>query len=234
MLFSKKKIQNTEVEEKGTNPYLNAKNEWYERYGSYIKQAHNWRKFSFMALLIATISIVGNVMQANQVKVVPYIIEVDKLGHTQVIGKAIDIQTLPEHLIQATLANCISDWRTVTADIELQKKMIQRLTYFFVGSSKNVIGDWYKSNNPYEIAKDNKLVHVEIKSLPLPISSDSYRIEWLEIVRNHTGAELERQMYEATITVQIQIPQNVNSILNNPAGIYITAVSATPILLNKD
>ncbi len=234
MNLFKKKTKTDDIQDDGTNPYLNAKKEWYERYSSYIRQAHNWRKFSFLILIMATISITGNVMQANQVKIVPYIIEVDKLGHTQVIGKANEFQTLPEHLIQATLANCITDWRTVTADIELQKKMIQRLTYFFVGSSKNVLAEWFKKNNPYDIALDNKLVHVEIKSLPLPISKDSYRIEWLEIVRNHSGSELERQMFEATITVQIQPPQNVNSILNNPAGIYITAISATKILLNKE
>jgi type IV secretion system protein VirB5 len=37
------------------------------------------------------------------------------------------------------------------------------------GSAKGVLREWYEANNPYEIAK-NKLVHVEIKGLPLPVS----------------------------------------------------------------
>lgn len=36
---------------KNTNPYLDGREEWLERYGSYISRAAQWRTFGFVALL---------------------------------------------------------------------------------------------------------------------------------------------------------------------------------------
>ena len=125
---------------------------------------------------------------------------------------------------------CVSDWRTVTADVELQKKMIERLSFFMAGSAKGVLRQWYETNNPYEIAKSGKLVHVEIKGLPLPVSSDSYRVEWVETVRSHAGVTLDTHTYEATVTVQINPPTADAVLLRNPGGVYITALSAGKVV----
>ena len=37
------------------NPYLDARREWNERYGSYIAQARNWRFAAVVALLLALV-----------------------------------------------------------------------------------------------------------------------------------------------------------------------------------
>lgn len=213
----------------GHNPYLNARQEWLERYGSYINRAAQWRLTAFIALLLLGGSILGNVIQANQVKAIPYIIEVDKLGKAAVAARADQASAVPLRLIQAEIAACITDWRTVTADIELQKQMIQRLSYFVAASAKGVLKEWFTANNPYEIAKSGKLVHVEIKSLPLPVSADSYRVEWTETTRAHTGVALESHTYEATVSVQLNPPTSEAVLLRNPGGVYITSLSASRV-----
>lgn len=213
----------------GHNPYLNARQEWLERYGSYINRAAQWRMAAFIALMLLGGSIMGNVIQANQVKAIPYIIEVDKLGKAAVTARADQASAAPLRLVQAEIAACITDWRTVTADIELQKQMIQRLSFFVAGSAKGVLKEWFTANNPYEIAKSGKLVHVEIKSLPLPVSSTSYRVEWTETVRAHTGVALESHTYEATVSVQINPPTSEAVLLRNPGGVYITSLSASRV-----
>lgn len=172
------------------NPYLDGRREWLERYGSYINRAKNWRLAAFAVMGIAALSICCNIIQASQVKTIPYIVEVDKLGKSAVIARADRASAAPQRLIQADIAACITDWRTVTADLELQKQMINRLSYFFAGSATGVLREWYLQNNPYEIAKSGKLVHVEIEGLPLPVSNDTYRVEWLETVRTHAGVPL--------------------------------------------
>ena len=169
-------------------------------------------------------------MQASQVKTVPYIVEVDQLGKTGVIARADTASATPRRLIQAEIAACIANWRTVTADVELQQKMIDRLSFFMAGSAKGVLRQWYEANNPYEIAKTGKLVHVEIKGLPLPVSSDSYRVEWVETVRSHAGVMLDSHTYEATVTIQINPPTADAVLLRNPGGIYITALSAGKVV----
>ena len=218
------------VREKGGSPYLNGREEWLERYGSYISRAAHWRMAAFLCLFIVTVSITGNDIQANQVKTIPYIIEVDALGKAAVVARADTASTTPGRLIQAEIAKCVSDWRTVTADVELQQKMIERLSFFMAGSAKGVLRQWYEANNPYEIAKTGKLVHVEIKGLPLPVSSDSYRVEWVETVRSHAGVMLDSHTYEATVTVQINPPTVDAVLLRNPGGVYITALSAGKVV----
>jgi type IV secretion system protein VirB5 len=212
-----------------SNPYLNGREEWLERYGSYISRARQWRIMSFLAALALVVSVSGNVIQVRQVKTVPYIIEVDALGKVAVMARADRASSTPKRLIQAAVASCISDWRTVTADVELQRKIIERLSFYMAGSAKGVLREWYEANNPYEIAK-NRLVHVEIKGLPLPVSSDSYRVEWVETVRSHAGVLLDAHVYEATVTVQINPPTTDAVLLRNPGGVYITALSAGKVV----
>ena len=211
------------------NPYLNGPQEWLERYGSYVQRAAHWRMVAFICLIITALSVFCNVIQANQVKTIPYIVEVDKLGKSTVVARADKASAAPLRLIQAEIAACIADWRTVTADVELQKQMISRLSYFFAGSAKGVLKEWYTTNNPYETAKGGKLVHVEIKSLPLPVSADSYRVEWVETIRTHAGATVDSMMYEATVTIQIKPPTSEAVLLHNPGGVYITELSASRI-----
>ena len=229
MSFIKSKAK-PPVQEKGGSPYLNGREEWLERYGSYISRAAQWRMVAFLCLLITSVSITGNVIQASQIKTIPYIIEVDALGKAAVVARADTASRTPQRLIQAEIAKCISDWRTVTADVELQQKMIERLSFFMAGSAKGVLRQWYEANNPYEIAKTGKLVHVEIKGLPLPVSSDSYRVEWVETVRSHAGVMLDSYAYEATVTIQINPPTADAVLLRNPGGVYITALSAGKVV----
>ena len=228
-IFKKKSPAPVQSTGLGNNPYINAREEWLERYGSYISRATQWRMAAFLCLILTAISITGNVIQARQVKTVPYIIEVDNLGTLGAVARADRASSTPKRLIQASIATCISDWRTVTADVELQRKMIERLSFFMAGSAKGVLREWYEANNPFEIAK-NKLVHVEIKGLPLPVSPDSYRVEWVETVRSHAGVTLDVHSYEATATIQINPPTTDAVLLRNPGGVYITAISAGKVV----
>jgi hypothetical protein len=123
----------------GSNPYLNGREEWLERYGSYISRATQWRMAAFLCLILTGLSLTGNVIQARQVKTVPYIIEVDSLGKIGAVTRADAASATPKRLIQASVASCVSDWRTVTADVELQRKMIERLSFFMAGSAKGVL-----------------------------------------------------------------------------------------------
>ena len=229
MAFFKDKTDKPAPDKAGS-PYLNGREEWLERYGSYISRAAQWRMVAFFCLILTGISITGNVMQASQVKTVPYIIQVDKLGKSAVVARADRASATPQRLIQAEIAACVSNWRTVTADVELQQKMIERLSFFMAGSAKGVLREWYEANNPYEIAKSGKLVHVEIKGLPLPVSSDSYRVEWVETVRSHAGVLLDSHAYEATVTIQINPPTVDAVLLRNPGGVYITSLSAGKVV----
>ena len=212
------------------NPYLNAREEWLERYGSYISRAAQWRKIAVLALIVAVFSLTGNIIQLTQAKVVRYFVAVDELGKT--VAEKIQGQggSTPEKVIQAAVAQAIVDWRTVTVDTELQRRMIGRLTMHTAGASKGMLKQWYEKNSPYEVAKAGRLVNIEVKGIPLPVSKGSYRVEWNEIVRNLQGVELARENYEAIATVEILPPQSEEVLLANPGGVYITNLSTAKVI----
>jgi type IV secretion system protein VirB5 len=206
------------------NPYLDGRREWLERYGSYISRAKHWRMMAFGLAVITTISITGNVYQIHQQKIIPWIIQVDALGKTATPTPAATTK-LPPAMIQSAIAQCIVNWRTVTADMDLQKKMTSSLAHFVAGTARGLLDEWYTANQPYKIASSGKLVQIEVKRLPLPVSKDSWRLEWTETTRNHSGALLEQQNYEATVTIKIDPPTSDDAILRNPGGIFIIDLS---------
>lgn len=86
------------------NPYLSARREWNERYGDYIVQARNWRGAAFAALAIAAVLAVGVVWQAAQSKVVPYVVQIDKLGDAVAVARADRAAPADARVVKAQLA----------------------------------------------------------------------------------------------------------------------------------
>ena len=80
------------------------------------------------------------------------------------------------------------------------------------------------------MAKAGRLVYIEVKGIPLPVSKGSYRVEWNEIVRNLQGIELARENYEAIATVEIIPPHTEEVVLANPGGVYITNLSTAKVI----
>jgi type IV secretion system protein VirB5 len=209
--------------------YVRGREEWLERYGSYIQRARQWRLAALLALGITALSVAGNMIQAGQYKVVPYVVEVDRVGRIAAVTRASEASATPTRVIQAELAAFITNWRTVTADLDLQKQFIDRLSFFAVGAAKGQLRQWYEANNPFERAKD-KLIQINISALPAPVSSESWRVEWKEITRNHSGVQISSESFQATLTIQIQPPTTDSQILKNPGGIYISNISISSIM----
>lgn len=230
MSFFKKKKEEPAKAKRVLNPYVDGKAEWQEMFGGYVHQAYVWRIVAFVCLAITMISVYGNMIQAKQFKVVPYIVQVDKIGRTNAVGRADVAMPVPRPLIQAELAQFITSWRTVTADMDLQRRMVDRLASFSTGAAQGFLTEWFAANNPYKTAQDGKLVQVEIKGLPLPVSADSWRIEWTETVRSHAGIALQSVTYEATMKIKIVPPDTDDKIMINPGGIWVVEISYSKVL----
>lgn len=212
--------------------YFSGREEWLERYGSYIHRERRWQWIAIVCLCITVIAVSGNVIQATQNKIVPYVVEVDSLGKIAAVERAATPSATPTRVIQAELSNFITNWRTVTADLDLQKRMLERLQYSVAGAAKGQMREWYAANNPYERAK-NILVQVDIKSLPSPVSANSWRVEWVETTRNHAGVQISRGMFQATLAIQLEPPTSDAAVLRNPGGVYVTSMSSSTIMEPK-
>src|ERR1700694_984799 len=98
------------------DPYINARREWNERYGSYIARARNWRYAAFGSLLVSAILACGVIWLASQSKLVPFIVEVDKLGQAVAGERADRASTIDQRIVKAELAAWIIDVRSVSSD----------------------------------------------------------------------------------------------------------------------
>lgn len=189
-----------------------------------------WRYACFGCMALTLLAFMVVISLIAQQKVVPYIVQIDAQGKTAGVNRLETQNSLPKEFIQAELAAFIQNWRTVTADFDLQKRMIDRLAFFSAGAAKGRLKEWYEGNNPYNIAKNGKLVQIDVKGLPLPVSRDSWRVEWQEVTRSHTGLLLNTETFAATLSIKIQAPQNEVQIMNNPGGVMVTEISVSKVL----
>jgi type IV secretion system protein VirB5 len=210
------------AEQSETNPYLEARREWNERYGDYIQQAHHWRTMAIICGLVALIAVVGVAYIGAQSKVVPYVVEVDKLGAAAAVDRADRAAEVDSRVIKAYLARFVSDWRTVTVDTQAQKGAIDRV-YAMLPSGSIALGklnDYFKAHNPFTTSAKQS-VAVAVTNL-LPISERTWQVEWREVTRDTRGEVLGNVRMKVSVIVGITPPTDESLMLVNPLGVYIT------------
>jgi type IV secretion system protein VirB5 len=223
--FKKPRPDVASAESAADSPFIAAKREWNERYGDYIAQARNWRLTAIFALTISTILAAGTIWLAGQSKLVPYVIEVDKLGASLAVARA-DRTTVPnQSLIRAQLANFVHDARSVSSDAIAERATLTRV-YSFIGvTAKPYLDDWYRTHSPFEAAASHT-VAVTIDAV-LPQSPTTYQVQWTEDQRDLNGGHIATSHWVGQLTVGINPPTDEATILRNPVGIYVTQLSWT-------
>lgn len=203
------------------NPYIAARMEWNERYGSYVKAASAWRIVGITGMLMAVIGFSYALYQSTQVKLVPYIVEVDKLGTAATAGYPQQIEYADPRVVRATLGSFITNFRSVTPDTVVQKQYIDR-AYAHLRSSDPAtekVNAWFRSNSPFDRARE-KTVAIEVNNI-VPLSNQSYQIDWTEYERDRQGKEIATRRFRGIATVTLTPPQDEAVIRLNPIGLYL-------------
>jgi type IV secretion system protein VirB5 len=213
----------------GLNPYLAARREWNERYGSYIASARRWRFMAFLSLVVAGIAVAGIVSIGTQHKVIPYVVEVDRLGRSAAVHYANHLQPADPRVIRALLARFIKDWRGVRVDAGAQKQAVLDL-YALLSKSDpaaTAISQYFQTdgNSPFERAKD-ETVAAEVVSV-MSLTDQSWEIEWIEITRSRKGEVIGRQRWKAVTGIAINPPTDEATLLRNHIGMYVRELSWT-------
>nr|WP_320013456.1 type IV secretion system protein [uncultured Desulfobacter sp.] len=205
------------------NHYLAGRQAWAEAFGSFIQERNFWRLVALLVSIVAILLGAGNIIQLRQQKVIPYMVEVDRAGRISGGQMAKKLETSQE-MIQYSLGQFITAWRTVTADIALQEKYIKQSSFMSIGAAKRILAKWYADNNPY-ISSEKKLVEVRIMALPLYVSGETWLVEWTEIERTHKGVERSRTTFQANLIIKRKLPETQQEIINNASGIYVSEIS---------
>ncbi len=203
------------------NPYIAARNEWNERYGSYVRSAAAWRIVGIAGMTTALIGFGYALYQSTQVKLVPYIVEVDKLGTAVNAGFPQQIEYADPRVVRATLGSFVSNFRSVTPDAVVQKQYIDR-TYGLLRTSDPAtekVNAWFRSNSPFEKAKTST-VAIEVNNI-VALSNQSYQMDWTEFERDRRGKETAVRRFRGIATVTLTPPQDEGVIRLNPIGLYL-------------
>lgn len=203
------------------NPYLAARAEWNERYGSYARSAMAWRTMGLISMSMAVIGFGYALYQSTQVRLVPYIVEVDQLGNSAAGGFPAQIEYADERVVRAMLGQWVTNFRSITPDTVVQTGYINR-TYAMLrrqDPSTEKVNAWFRNQSPFDAAR-SRTVSVEINNV-VALSNQSYQIDWTEIERDRQGRETATRRWRGVATVTLSPPQDEAIIRLNPIGLYL-------------
>jgi len=202
------------------NPYINARNEWNERYGSYIASMKAWRAVALVSMLVATVAVLAAVWLASQSKRVPYIVETNR-GEVVQVYQSVKGKKQDKRVIKFQIASFIKDLRGVTSDPVVQSEQVRRV-YAHMSDKLpafRTVSAWYKAKTPFERVKEGTVI-VEVQQV-LSLSENTWRVEWTETLRLPTG--VDHKSVKMTGTIQIIEGGEVTSttVQYNPIGMLI-------------
>lgn len=200
--------------------YLAGRQEWSERYGSYIESRRRWRWVAVCALGVAAVSTIGVVVLAMQSRIVPYVVEVDGRERPLQVYRADELRGGTPALVRASLARWVQDLRGVSSDAAVQRGAVERV-YAYLASgdpAQAAVSDWYAANPPFDRAAESTVV-VEV-SQALQVSRDTWRLEWVERPRSRNGTREPPVRWTGTATVERGAVSEELLILN-PVGLFV-------------
>ncbi len=202
-------------------PYQRAAQAWDDRIGSARVQARNWRLMAFGSLALSAGLAGGLIWQSANGSIVPWVVQVDKLGAAQAIAPAVPDYRPTDPQVAFYLARFIEQVRAVPADpIVLRQNWLRA---YDLASDKGALAlsDYARANDPFtRVGKVQ--VSVEVSSV-IRASPDSFRIAWTER-RYQDGALAATERWSAILTVAVQTPRDADTLRKNPLGLYVTAI----------
>ena len=208
------------------NPYLAARLEWNERYHGFVRAKRNWQVIALVALVVNAMLGLGILWQASQSRVTPYVVEVDELAQTLVIGPAEKTRNTDPRLVRYQLAELIRKVRSIVADGAAEKQLLDSAYAHASGAATRFLNDHYKEHNPF-LRMQERTVSVEVTSvLPLP-ASDSWQLQWTETHRGLDGAVPALHRWQALLAREIRPGNTPEQIEQNPLGLYVTDIQWT-------
>jgi type IV secretion system protein VirB5 len=203
-------------------PYQRAGQVWDERIGSARVQARNWRLIAFGNLLLAAGLATGLVWQSARGTVVPWVVQVDKLGEAQVVAPAIADYKPTDPQVAWHLAHFIEQVRSVPADPVIIRQNWLSAYDFTTDKGAAALSDYARTNDPF--AKVGKVqVAVEVSSV-IRASDSSFRVAWMER-RYENGALAATERWTAILTIVLNAPQDIDRLRKNPLGVFVHAIN---------
>ena len=211
------------------NPYLSARREYGDRYSSAVKDATRWRQISLLMVLLCLAFGATMMWLASQNKVAPYVVHVDEHNYAIAVKPAEDGSIADTRAIAAALGRFFINFKTITADITSQRRLIEDAYAYLEpnSSAANTVTQYYKEHSPFVAAQNKRepTVQVKIRSLlPSGNNDRSWQVLWTE-EKMEQGTVTEKTDWRAIVTLNVFPVRELQEVLKNPFGILINEIN---------
>ena len=203
-------------------PYQRASQVWDDRIGSARVQARNWRFMAFGSLALSMGLSAALVWQSTNGSIVPWVVQVDRLGQAQAVAPATADYQPNDPQIAFYLARFIEQVRLIPADAIIVRQNWLRAYDFTTQAGALALSDYARANDPFaKVGKQQ--VAVEVSSV-IRASPSSFRIAWIER-RYENGQLAATERWTAIVTIVIQPPRDAERLRKNPLGVFVNAIN---------
>ena len=208
-------------------PYQKAAQVWDERIGSARVQARNWRTMAFGSLVLSAGFAAALVWQSVQGTVVPWVVQVDKLGQAQAVAPAAADYRPTDPQIAWHLARFVEQVRSIPADPVIVRQNWLRAYEWTTDRGAAALNDHARADDPFtKVGKQQ--IAVEVSSV-IRASADSFRVAWTE--RHYENGQLSTtERWTAILTIVIQPPRDADRLKANPLGIFVNAINWSRVM----
>lgn len=202
-------------------PYRRAKQAWDDREG---RLAVTGRRAWTVALIqggVITLLAGALVWQSARGSVVPWVVEVDRLGEARAVGPATAEFKPSDFLIAARLERFIEEVRSVSSDPIIVTQNWLSAYDFTSKNGANALSAYAQANDPRaRVGKEQ--VSVEVSNV-LRASPTSFRVAWTE--RHYqNGALSKTERWSAILTLVDRPTTRVDELKKNPLHVYVDAI----------
>jgi type IV secretion system protein VirB5 len=220
MLF-KRSVQRYGRTPEPETPYQRAGQLRDERIGAARVQAQSWRLMAFGGLALTATMGTALVWQSLQSRVVPYVVEVDRLGEPRALAPADRDYRPNDAQIAWHQARFIANVRSVSLDPVLMRRNWLSAYDFVTKRGNRVLSAYARAARPFD-AVGERTVSVEVTSV-VRASDRSFQVKWTETVFER-GEQTGSARWTAILGVVHRAPSNADVLRRNPLGIYIDAI----------
>ncbi|MHC6152821.1 conjugal transfer protein TrbF [Bradyrhizobium elkanii] len=203
-------------------PYQKAGQVWDERLGSARVQASNWRLAALGITAVCGVLGLTLLTVIGRSGIVPYVVEVDRLGEVRAVGPALEAYQPSDAQIAHFLARFIENVRSLSIDPVIVRTNWLRAYDFVTDRGAQALNDYARETDPF--AKiGSRTVTAEVTSV-VRASTDSFEIRWKEnSFENGSIAKTER--FTGLVTTVLKPPADAETLRKNPLGLYVHSLN---------
>jgi type IV secretory pathway TrbF-like protein len=176
-------------------PYQKAAQVWDERLGSARVQAANWRLAALSATSLSVMLGLTVLLIVGRSSVVPYVVEVDRLGEVRAVGPAIEAYQPSDAQIAHFLARFIENVRSLSVDPVIVRTNWLHAYDFVTDRGVQTLNEYAREADPF--------------------TKIGAKTATAEVTERFTGV----------VSVILKSPSNAETLRKNPLGLYVHSLN---------